>query len=710
MEEKCPLCFRKFPLAFLERHVNTCLDSHSPPKEESPERPERPEPRNAFAALGLKADSRKPADKPNKKEKATLTSILIKERQLKRKQEQLEREIQSQVSMTQPPAEKTSPALTQIPATQPQPARAEKYGSEEPKSDPVEKIPTSSQEVKPETEVPASPEPTVLQLRQEADLPLAQRLRPRTLDDFFGQEKLVGEDGILRGMLSLASLPSFILWGVPGVGKTSLARIVAHMSQHKFVEVSGSDGSAKRLKEVFAAAQTDRENGVKTILFLDEIHRFNKAVQDILLPVIEKGTLTVVGATTENPSFSLNNALLSRMHTFVMDPLSPEALVKILNRGLFLLNKTRKLVHGLHLVAMSKDAIDHIAHLATGDSRVALNILESINAYLSGDKYRSPKTGVVKVDLAQLKQLLALRNFHQQYDRVGDNHYDTISAFHKSVRGSDADAAIFYLARMLKGGEDPLFIMRRMVVIASEDIGLRDSLCLPFIISALEAVQFVGMPEGRIIMAHCAVKLAKAPKSTKSYRALNNALALLSENPDAMKVPIPLHLRNAPTRLMKDLGYGDTYRYNPNYKQGLVKQEYLPEPIKDSQFVEETHLGIATDRLVDPSEYEKAQAEYDRYKQLKRERKEQFTSEKRRKLLLRVLATKKNLRDVDILAERTQSYDENLDPEQQIEYFPEVETEQDDGEDELNNFDCSYDELMAHADDKDFPIFFSEQL
>lgn len=714
--EKCPLCYKNFPLAFLERHVNTCLDTlesvpepqetkHSPGKSASPEEHPRQKP-NAFAALGLKADSRRSSDKPSKKESATLTSILIAERQLKRKQEQLEKEINSEeagLSNHESPDIKDDlpdskrMCMTQVPSVK-------------------EELPSLTQPLRADNkrEVKDTKREEIASLRKEAELPLAQRLRPKSLDDFFGQEKLVGTDGLLRNMIHSPNLPSFILWGVPGVGKTSLARIVARSSNYKFVEVSGSDGNSKRLKEVFSAAQIDKdERGQKTVLFLDEIHRFNKAVQDLLLPVIEKGVLTVIGATTENPSFSLNNALLSRMHTFVMEPLSTSALVKILNRGLYLINKTRKLVFNLHLIALSKDSIDYIANLSTGDSRVALNILESVNAYLSGLSYKAiakkemeketieipARIGVIKIDLDQLKPLLSTRNYHQMYDRVGDNHYDTISAFHKAVRGSDENAAIFYLARMLKGGEDPLFIMRRMIVIASEDVGLRDSTCLPFAISALEAVQFIGMPEGRIVMAHCALKLARAAKSTKSYRALNNAQSLLTENPDAMKTPIPLHLRNAPTKLMKELGYGDTYKYNPNFKHGLIKQEFMPEDFKGAKFVEETHLGEAIDDEVDPAEYEKADQDYQKYQEFKKRKRGQR---------VRILPQRHS--GMPDLAERASSYDENLPMDQQSDYFEGTTEIQDTVDCTNDNFDCSYDELMVHADEKDFPIFFSEQL
>ncbi|KAF7583046.1 MgsA AAA+ ATPase C terminal family protein [Clavispora lusitaniae] len=743
MEEQCPLCFRKFPVTFLERHVNSCLDTHHPEETRTEEKRDK----NVFAALGLKADSKRPE---KSKKDATLTSILIAERKLKRRQEELERRLlkrpredalNSSPVSEKPEKEKIKaeaqdqngqrPTLTQMSdaPSQTQASTQTQAFTQETQRIPVQEHSTQNHSSLPSQNHSSLPSQghssalsqanlasqdqrqrnrEFLQLKREAALPLAQRLRPKTLDDFFGQEKLVGPNGILRNIMASQQIPSFILWGVPGVGKTSLARIIASNSNHRYVELSGSESSAKKLKEAFANAQNEQQlSGTKTILFLDEIHRFNKAVQDLLLPVIEKGVVTVIGATTENPSFTLNNALLSRMHTFVMEPLSHEALVKILNKGLLLVNKTRKIVHGLHLIAMNKEAIDHIARLSTGDSRVALNILESVNAYLSGRKYNAfpdreegetidvpEKIGIIKVDLENLKPLLATRNFHQMYDKVGENHYDTISAFHKSVRGSDADAAVFYLVKMLSGGEDPLFIARRMIVIASEDIGLRDSSCLPFAISAMEAVQFVGMPEGEIILAHCAVKLARAPKSTKSYRALRTAQELLKEKPEVTKLPIPLHIRNAPTKLMKELGYGESYKYNPFFKHGIAKQTFMPPEIQDVKFVEDTHLGTIVDEDEEKEKYDKADAEEQEYRKFKEQYRSLVKEEKRK---LGRASRRKNLESIKSLysAERMSSYDENLDKSDQPEYFDGSERDNySDDPDCHHNFECSYDEFQ----------------
>lgn len=783
MEEQCPLCFKSFPTAFLERHVNSCLDTHEPVRLKSPE--EKPRTRNAFAALGLKADSSR---SDRSKKDATLTTLLIAERKLKRRQKELEHRLlgrrqdpptmplellnsspvqarsnnATDVYLAPPPDEplvetNTSPGhappgqsitspenqatqASHIPHSQDTLVQdshihtqmAHALAQTQPTTQPITQVttqPTSQITTQPTSQPTTQPmqipphydrrkeiSDDYVRLKREALLPLAQRLRPNSLDDFFGQEKLVGPNGLLRNMINADQIPSFILWGVPGVGKTSLARIVASSSNHRYVELSGSDSNAKKMKEAFAAAQNELQLlGTKTILFLDEIHRFNRAVQDLLLPVLEKGIVTVIGATTENPSFTLNNALLSRMHTFVMEPLSHDALVKILSKGLYVINRTRKRLHGLHLIAMNKDAVDHIADLSAGDSRVALNILESVNAYLSGRKYNvfsstepdetievPEKFGIIKVNLENLRPLLSTRNFHQMYDKTGENHYDIISAFHKSVRGSNADAAIFYLVKMLSGGEDPLFIARRMIVIASEDIGLRESSCLPFAIATMEALQFVGMPEGEIILAHCAVKLARAPKSTKSYRALRTAQALLKEKPETMKIPVPLHLRNAPTKLMKELGYGDTYKYNPNFRHGIIEQDFMPPELKGLKFVEDTHLGLTKDEEVEEAEYEKADGEEQLYKNFKKRYRLRVKLERTR---LQRLSRKRNLKLIHSLysAERMSSYDENLDRSDQPEYFDGNERDDylDDPESQ-NNFECSYDEFQP--DQSDYPI------
>lgn len=668
-EEQCPICSKSFPVSQLYKHVNSCLDnqeSKKSPSEEASEdtsgKAETPalKKRNTLSALGLKADTSSLSQKKAKKtetKKPSLTSKLLEQKRLQAEIRKRDKEI---------PLEEQFKAIAEDAMTQ---SRTQ----EKPLANDIEetKLQKESKFLQKAKEIK--------ELKRQASIPLAHRLRPKSLDDFFGQEKLVGENGALRNIIQADIIPSFLLWGVPGIGKTSLARIIAKTTSCKFVELSGIDGNAKRLKEVFVQAENHKNlSGQRTILFLDEIHRFNKAVQDLLLPVIEKGTLTVIGATTENPSFNLNNALLSRMHTFVMEPLTVDSLIKILTRALFEVNRVRKNLYGLHYISLQKDAYHYIAELCMGDSRVALNILETINAYLSADKFKSTvnadneqtkKQGVIKVSADLLKPLMKSRDFHQFYDRNGDSHYDIISAFHKSVRGSDPNAAMFYLVKMLSGGEDPLFIMRRMIVIASEDIGLRDSSCLPFAIAAKEALEFVGMPEGEIILAHCANKLALAPKSTKSYRALRTAQNIIKENPDLTKLPVPLHLRNAPTKLMKDLGFGDKYKYNPNYENGKVRQGYFPDGMDPIKLLEDTHLGKERDLSVPDDEYERAQLAVEDYRKFKKSYRKEFFIDN---------ATDLDENDSTHYGEYSdnfgESFDENLPPDLQKEYFGDDES------------------------------------
>ncbi|EEQ42836.1 conserved hypothetical protein [Candida albicans WO-1] len=668
-EEQCPICSKSFPVSQLYKHVNSCLDnqeSKKSPSEEASEdtsgKAETPasKKRNTLSALGLKADTSSSSQKKAKKtetKKPSLTSKLLEQKRLQAEIRKRDKEI---------PLEEQFKAIAEDVMTQSRTQEKPLANDiEETKSQKESKFLQKAKEIK--------------ELKRQASIPLAHRLRPKSLDDFFGQEKLVGENGALRNIIQADIIPSFLLWGVPGIGKTSLARIIAKTTSCKFVELSGIDSNAKRLKEVFVQAENHKNlSGQRTILFLDEIHRFNKAVQDLLLPVIEKGTLTVIGATTENPSFNLNNALLSRMHTFVMEPLTVDSLIKILTRALFEVNRVRKNLYGLHYISLQKDAYHYIAELCMGDSRVALNILETINAYLSADKFKSTvnaddeqtkKQGVIKVSADLLKPLMKSRDFHQFYDRNGDSHYDIISAFHKSVRGSDPNAAMFYLVKMLSGGEDPLFIMRRMIVIASEDIGLRDSSCLPFAIAAKEALEFVGMPEGEIILAHCANKLALAPKSTKSYRALRTAQNIIKENPDLTKLPVPLHLRNAPTKLMKDLGFGDKYKYNPNYENGKVRQGYFPDGMDPIKLLEDTHLGKERDLSVPDDEYERAQLAVEDYRKFKKSYRKEFFIDN---------ATDSDENDSTHYGEYSdnfgKSFDENLPPDLQKEYFGDDES------------------------------------
>ncbi|OAA56166.1 aaa family ATPase [Niveomyces insectorum RCEF 264] len=457
--------------------------------------------------------------------------------------------------------------------------------------------------------------PTAKRARTLRAAPLAERMRPQSLDDVCGQD-LVGPNGLLRALIDADRVPSMILWGGSGTGKTTIARCIAQRVGSRFVELNAtSSGGVAECKKLFQdAAHELALTGRKTILFCDEIHRFSKAQQDVFLKPVEAGTVTLIGATTENPSFRVGSALLSRCRTFTLAPLTKEDVQRILVRAV---QEETGVAVGTPADAAPTDTapegdessaatgtrtlsplideelLGYLAAFADGDARTALNLLE-----LAMSLAAQPKavTGPAAAESAPLtkEDLKAALTKTLVYDRAGDQHYDSISALHKAVRGSDPDATLYYLARMLQSGEDPLFIARRLVVIASEDVGLADSTLLPLATAAYTATQQLGMPEARIPLAHCAVALALAPKSTRAYRGLNNAFAALRE-PGVAALPIPLHLRNAPTRLMKDLGYGAAYKYNPNYLNGRVQQTYLPEPLLGRTFLEARDLGTAVD-------------------------------------------------------------------------------------------------------------------
>ena len=406
--------------------------------------------------------------------------------------------------------------------------------------------------------------------------PLAERMRPKTLDDVCGQE-LVGPNGVLRGLIEQDRVPSMILWGGAGTGKTTIARVIASMVGSRFVEINSTSSGVGECKKIFAEAKNELGlSGRKTIIFCDEIHRFSKSQQDVFLGPVEAGIVTLIGATTENPSFKVQNALLSRCRTFTLQKLTDENILEILKRAL---EAERENYQPSDLV--NEALLTYLAAFADGDARTSLNVLElamdlSKRAGMSEDELKKSLT----------KTLV--------YDRAGDQHYDTISAFHKSVRGSDPDATLYYLARMIQSGEDALYIARRMVVIASEDVGLADNSMLSLATATYTAAEKVGMPEARINLAHCAVALAMSRKSTRAYRGLGNATAALQE-PGIAGLPIPIHLRNAPTRLMKEMGYGQEYKYNPNYAGGQVKQDYLPEKLIGRTFLEDRDLGEEID-------------------------------------------------------------------------------------------------------------------
>ncbi len=416
------------------------------------------------------------------------------------------------------------------------------------------------------------------QSRQSVRRPLADRMRPRNFEEFVGQEHIVGKDSILRKAIENGEIQSVIFWGPPGTGKTTLARIISRVTNSEFISFSAVTSGVKEIREVIATAEMNmRVRGRKTILFVDEIHRFNKAQQDAFLPHVENGTIILIGATTENPSFEVISALLSRSRVFTLEKLSSDNLKEIARRALT--DKERGL--GNLKIEIAQEAIDHLCTQADGDARVVLNALE-----LAVAATREDEDGVRRIDLSTIEG--ALQTKALLYDKSGEEHYNIISAFHKSLRGGDPDAALYWLARMLEAGEDPLYIARRMVRFASEDIGNADPQALLVAIAAKDAVDFIGMPEGDLALAQAAVYLATAPKSNAIYRAYTKAKEDVTEKEAP---PVPLHIRNAPTRLMAELGYGKDYKYPHEYPEAVVEQDYLPDSLKGRRYYEPTDRG-----------------------------------------------------------------------------------------------------------------------
>jgi len=393
--------------------------------------------------------------------------------------------------------------------------------------------------------------------------PLAERMRPRSLDDYIGQKHLVGENAVLRKMLESGRLSSIILWGPPGVGKTTLAKIMAVRLERPFYILSAVSSGVKDVREAIEKARNSRFfNSASAILFIDEIHRFSKSQQDSLLGAVEEGVLTLIGATTENPSFEVISPLLSRCQVYVLKPLENSDLMELYQKVV----KEDVLVSKRELILEEDEAL---FRFAGGDARKFLNILELlVNAYPDDEPVVINNTNVTEL----------LQQNPAQYDKNGEMHYDIISAFIKSIRGSDPDATVYWLARMVEGGEDPKFIARRLLISAAEDVGLANPNALLLATSAFQAIQMVGWPEGRIILSEVAIYLATSPKSNSAYMAINEAQGLVR---DTGNLPVPLHLRNSPTKLMKDLDYGKEYKYAHDFPGNFVKQDYMPDKLKD---------------------------------------------------------------------------------------------------------------------------------
>lgn len=397
-------------------------------------------------------------------------------------------------------------------------------------------------------------------------IPLPERMRPKNLDEYIGQEHLVGKGAPLRDMIESGNVSSFILWGPPGVGKTTLAKIIANQLTRQFFTLSAISSGVKDIREVIEKAKSNSLfNQAAPILFIDEIHRFNKGQQDALLGAVEDGTFTLIGATTENPSFELNTPLLSRCQVYVLKEMSVKDMDKLLERAL----KEDEFLSKQHIKVTEKEAL---YRFSGGDARKLLNILEIISNSFSPTSEITINNELIT---SKLQENIAI------YDKKGEQHYDIISAFIKSIRGSDPNGAIYWLARMIEGGEDPLFIARRLVISASEDIGLANPNAMLLAQACLQSVHQIGMPEGRIPLAECTIYLATSPKSNSAYMAINEAIETVKKKG---ALPVPLHLRNAPTKLMKELGYAEDYKYAHNYAGNFVDQEFLPKEISGKVF------------------------------------------------------------------------------------------------------------------------------
>jgi len=396
-----------------------------------------------------------------------------------------------------------------------------------------------------------------MELSNDKKIPLADRARPQDFDSFVGQVNIIGKNKILRQAIENDSVPSIIFWGPPGCGKTTLARIIAKQTKSAFIQLSAVSSGVKNIRDEVLKAEQLKRLGTNTIIFIDEIHRFNKAQQDALLPYVENGTITLIGATTENPSFEVNSALLSRARVFVLEKLSGEDIEILIKRALVKFYPKTKI---------NKDAVGFLSQMADGDARVALSALEF----------------ALKIDsVVSLEIIKEALQKSLMYDKAGEEHYNLISALHKSMRGSNADAALYYLIRMLESGEDPLYIARRLIRFASEDIGIANSLALPQAVSAYNACHYIGMPECGVNLAQAAVYMAKSKKNNSLYIAYQKAQIDVKQYGN---LSVPLHLRNAPTKLMKDLSYGKDYKYSPDYGYN-EKQEYMPDKLKNRRYL-----------------------------------------------------------------------------------------------------------------------------
>ena len=427
-------------------------------------------------------------------------------------------------------------------------------------------------------------DPSLFQSAGDRKIPLAHRMRPQNLAELLGQEHLLGSGKPLRDAIERGAVGSMVFWGPPGSGKTTLARLIANYTDRAFEPFSAVTEGVPRVRHIIGEAKERRDaEGRGTILFCDEIHRFNKAQQDAFLPWVEEGVITLIGATTENPSFELNSALLSRLRVFVLEPLEPQHVRSIIGKALECLREDAKSDTGIAALTLTDGAIDMLVRHADGDARRALNTTEALGDYVMS--LETPPVEPISADLIES----VLERRVARYDKGGEEHYNVISALHKAVRGSDVEGALYWLARMIDGGEDPLYIARRVVRMAAEDIGLADPRALTIALAAKDTYHFLGQPEGELAIAEAVVYLATAPKSNRVYQAWSRAQAAAREHPAE---PVPRHIRNAPTGLMKELGYGKGYRYDHAEDGFAAGQEYLPDALKGAAWYEPTGHGF----------------------------------------------------------------------------------------------------------------------
>lgn len=567
---QCPICHTETSL----RDINSHIDTHSVVDLTEEEQPQAPD--SLFVADADEEEHEEGAPGDTSMDASTSTSTANETKRKVNIMEILSGNRKKQRTSYVPTwmRQQQQHGLHEIASQQ---AHNEPVLLEQPKDEPVE------EKTEHTVEKPAEVSSPALQAKPASSrfdhLPLSERLRPTSLSDYIGQSHLIGPDGVLSGYIRRQIIPSMILQGPPGSGKTSISRLLTKSTKYPFVELSATMHGLSDVKKVFEnSTKTFKLTNKPTVLFIDEIHRFNKSQQDSLLGPVEKGTIILIGATTENVSFNINNALISRCKIFNLKKLTDADINQVIRNGVDEINRVRQ-NNNINPLVLSAESIDQIISRSNGDARLSLSMLELLDS-----KFLTESPSV-----AQIEKLLTSTPMYSRKD----SHYDCISALHKSIRGSDPQASLYYLTKMIHSGEDPLYIARRLIRIASEDVGLADPSCLPMTIACYQAVKFVGMPEADMALVQAVIQLANAPKSIRIYRAYKQMKELFNQDSRLAHAEIPLHLRNAPTRLMADMGYSKGYKYNGHYKDGKVNQEYLPDEVKSMDvFTDNGGLGV----------------------------------------------------------------------------------------------------------------------